>query len=84
MLFYNLPSFPILYEVSSVEYAKKNRYTKNLIKTAINLGKWKKSIVNHFYRSEITTPNNDGIMIAALIHIERALIRVNYSGETMS
>ena len=71
-----------MYEVSSVEYAKKN--TKNIFKTAINSGRWKKSIVNHLYTSEVSTPNTDGILIVAIVGIEIALTRLNYLGEKMN
>ena len=56
----------MLNEVSSVEYTKYKKY-KKLFKTAIGFGKWKKSIVNHLYWSAVSTPNNDRIMIVALV-----------------
>ena len=53
----------VLNEVSRVEYAKYKKIQK-LFKTATGSGKWKKSIVNH---SAVSTPNNDGIIIVALV-----------------
>ena len=53
----------MLNEVSSVEYEKYKKNKKNF-KTAIGLGKWKKSIVNHLFGSVVSTPNNDGLYTA--------------------
>ena len=75
--------YSMMYPALNMQKNKK-KHTKILFKTAIGLSMWKRSTVNHLYWSEVSTPNNDGIMIAALILIERALIGVNYSGETMS
>ena len=41
---------------------KNTKKYKKLFKTAIGLGKWKMSIVNHLYWSAVSTPNNDGIL----------------------
>ena len=52
----------MLNEVSRVEYEKYKKIQKNFQNR-----KWKKSIVNHLFWSDISTPNNDGIMTEALV-----------------
>ena len=56
----------MLIEVSSIEYAKYKKIQKNFQK-AIGVGKWMKSIVNHLFRSVVSTTNNDGITTAVLV-----------------
>ena len=52
---------------TALNMQNKNDIQKNSFKTAISLGKWKNSRVNHLYWSAVSTPNNDGIATLALV-----------------
>ena len=62
----SLPLLAMLMKYPALNMQNTKKY-KELFKTAISLGKWKKSIVNHLFWSAVSTPNNDGIIIVALV-----------------